>query len=113
MLVGMPAMQGDIIRRALAGQEDVEVVDWVRDRAVPAAAVAAARPDVIIMDLHELELSADYRDAFGLLAATRVVGVGAGGRYGALFELHPQRTELGELSVEGLLRVIRAGASQG
>jgi hypothetical protein len=67
-------------------------------------ALAAAEPDVIILGQDEPSLAAGLLEA---LPNVKVLAVALNGREAVLYELRPQRVELGEISPQKLVSVIR------
>lgn len=103
-LVGCSGLLGDIIGRALAREHDLEVV---ADLAVPEPGQELGTIDadlVVWNDADDLRATAWLTGRGG---RPRVLTTVSDGRGASLWQLVPQRTELGELSPAALVAEIR------
>ena len=109
LIVAMPPMLGGIIRELVADEPDIAVVGELSDHreVVPAAVREGA--DFVIAGPPADQLGAVYRELLTERPATRLLAVTDDGRGGALIQLAPSSTPLGELSPDMLLAVIRGG----
>ncbi len=94
-----------IVKRATT-QSDVEIV-LESSSMSELPTLAAAEPDVVILGEDEPSLAARLLEE---LPTVKVLGVALDGREAVLYELRPQRVELGEISPEKLASVIRDAA---
>lgn len=98
----------DIIAAAVSSQGDMETVGQLDDRRAVVSQASDAQADVVVIGLPDSDLPQECISLFEALPHLRVVGVAADGRRAFLYQLRPQRTSLGELSPDGLVRAIRA-----
>jgi DNA-binding NarL/FixJ family response regulator len=109
VLLEMPQMMRDILRRTMADQPDIELID----EEPPADSENPATPHVVLVGT-EAPAGADKTSM--LLARwprARIIAVEVSGRQASLYELMPYKTELGQLSPSELLEGIRAAARSG
>jgi DNA-binding NarL/FixJ family response regulator len=112
ILLAISPMLGDIVRRLVEDEIDLEIVGEVGDAdeiAAPAAAVAA---DVVIVRADRQRL-AEELDRIASAAAPRVLAVAGEGRSAYLYSLRPARIELGALSHDRLVAALRPAAAGG
>jgi hypothetical protein len=100
LLRDLPTMLRDILSHALVREPDVELLEWM-----PEPPHTAARPDVVIgnqdaPDPHWV------RGVLGVWPDCRVLLIASAGHQVTLFELHPHRTALGEMSLDELVSVV-------
>jgi hypothetical protein len=97
----MPQMLRDVVREVLGGQPDMAIVgETPSDEELLA--------DVVIMPLDGDRLTEWGIRVLYERRTRKVLGLSTDGRTAALFELHPQRTTLVEVSPEGLRAAIRS-----
>ena len=108
LLADMPAMTSEIIRAVLDGHDDIEVVGEPPGGGPLRPLADQSGADVVIVGTVGPELSLACRRLLEERPRTRVIAVAADASEAILYELRPQERALGELSVDGLLAVIRA-----
>ncbi len=108
LLADMPPMTREIIEGVLEGHDDIQVVGGPPGEAPLRPLADESQADVVIVGTVGHELPLDCRRLLEERPHTRVIAVAADGSDAFLYELRPQERELGDLSVEGLLAVIRA-----
>lgn len=102
-LVGCTGLLGDIISKAVTEDPSIDVVARIDAPTLADRSVAA---DLLVWNnADEAEVSRWLSDVH---AAPRVLATVGDGRDAALWELAPQRTELGELSPAALVETIRS-----
>ena len=102
----MTGVLRDIVRDALVGKPDIEVIADVADGGV-AAAAEALKPTTVVWG-SETPISAEaLHDVLYRHPRLRVLTVERDGRKGHLHELLPHSSALGELSPQRLLAAIR------
>lgn len=110
LLRNLPPMLADILMEALAVQEDVEVLTASGPSETLADQLDPAGPCVIVQGLDE---GVDVADLAAELAASvpwrRMIAIEAGGRRGVVCELVPRRVAVGELALDRVVELIRAG----
>jgi chemotaxis response regulator CheB len=112
LLLGMPTMLRQILRRALAEPAEFEIVDGLALVDLRSSHVLATEPDVIIVDAEH----ASTETANALLyrrCAMRILGISADGQRSTLYEMHPHRVSLGDLTPASLVAVLRRGQGEG
>ena len=103
---------------ALLGREGFDVVGTGVDAESSLAALVAAQPELILLDVahangvDSIRRLAAARMQLARLSTARVITITGEGRAGYLYELRPHRTPLGELSAESLLGAIRTQAEE-
>jgi DNA-binding NarL/FixJ family response regulator len=106
ILVDMPRVLREIVRKVLSHEPDVEMVE--EDTLDAALAAIRASDDCVVVT----QLERGERIAIDRLLDThrkvRVLALSADGRDGAVYELHPKEHLLGEMSPPVLLAAIRA-----
>jgi hypothetical protein len=107
MLVGLPAMLGEIICDVVADERDMHVVAELADRRALVPSAVEADADFVIGPLFEDELNDAYTQLLRRRPFTRLLAVSGDGRESTLIELAPTSTPVGELSAETLVGVIR------
>jgi DNA-binding NarL/FixJ family response regulator len=110
LIVDMPAMLREIVRDAVDGAADMEVIAEVGGEEPITTTICDASADVVLMDAAHPELSEDSHLARST-ARLRLLAVEASGREAFLYTLQPVRTPLGELSPDRLLDAIRGTTS--
>ncbi|QUQ65646.1 hypothetical protein [Kutzneria sp. CA-103260] len=109
-LMSCSGVLGGVIRELLARQPDVEVV-----RDLPpgqehrlAEELRRSRPDVVVWHLDDDRMLAEHPEYFGVDHTTSVLAVYGDSGTGSLWQLRPQRAELGELGPSTLVAAVRA-----
>jgi len=100
LLRDLPPMLRDILSHALAREPDVELLE-----SMPKPPDTAARPDVVIGNQDAPDQSW-VRGVLSLWPDCRVLLIATTGQQVTLFELHPHRTTLGEMSLDELVSVV-------
>jgi hypothetical protein len=100
-------MLSAILRRAVAGQADMTVAGELGDLALLALIERATAPDIVVVGLEDGKLAAPCVRLLETCPHLRILVVAAGGRVAALHGLAPEAIPVREVSVEGLLSVIR------
>lgn len=100
LLTDAPGPLGDIVRRAVNGAPDLELL-------APGAGIDRANVVVTTGDDDALP------SAIGAASQLRVLTIDRRDQHGALYRLDPSRAELGDLSLAELTGAIRRAASEG
>lgn len=110
VVIDMPRMLREIVKYAVASDDEVELVREYTERTDLAAAVERDRPHFVIVGS---EAFGSEQVAAALSASPRltVLALTADGRKLHLHELTPTRLEFGEISPGRLLEVIRMRAA--
>ncbi len=103
----MPRILRDLIRSIVDREPDMRVVGEIDDEAADLRRVARSRADFVIVGLRDSSLPDVCERLMRDRPATKVVGVSQEGRRAFLYELRPYTLNLGEMSSEVLLDVIR------
>jgi hypothetical protein len=102
----MSGVLRDIVRDALVGKPDIELIADVADGGA-AAAAAALKPTTVVWG-SDIPISDEaLHDVLYRYPRVRVLTVERDGRKGHLHELVPQSAVLGELSPQRLLAAVR------
>ena len=108
VLVECKGLLGDLIRNTLDRQVDITVVAEAQAMELPGM-LAKAQPDVVIWNSDDGDgFLGGWVEAFTSHVPAKVFATLEHGRAGALWELRPTRTKLGELSTDLLLETIRS-----
>ena len=107
--IGLPQILRDVITDIVKDQPDMEVVGDLPEDAEPVMVEELAGAFVAVRagpngELPEIGLRLLERRAHGV----RVLALSSEGRRGFLYELRPNEFDIGEISPERLLNVIRA-----
>ncbi|MGO9428646.1 hypothetical protein [Rhodoblastus sp.] len=106
VMVGVPAMMSDLIKRLAVGRVQLDIVSEIPDVRAIARRLATLRPALIVIGVEDAERDDKVRALLGRLPAARVIAVASDGRMTG-YELCVRRTKLSELSTEGLIAFIR------
>jgi DNA-binding NarL/FixJ family response regulator len=109
LIVDMPRMLREIVRRSVEADGDFVVVGELDDMATVVEAAEHTDAQFVLADLGVTE-PAGVERLLEVLPQVKVLGIARDGRQGFLYELRPQRIPLGELSPETLLDVMRGAA---
>lgn len=105
LLLGMPTMLRQILRRIAADTPGLDVVAELPDADLDSPEVLITEPDVVIAEADRVS-----EDAVTSLLrhrhAVRILGISDDGRHGILYEMRPHRVLLGELAPAMLVAVI-------
>ncbi len=105
----LPGLLTDVITGLLEWEKGITLVGRCDDDSLFDVAVRT-RPHVVIIGLEESAIPAPGETLLRRLPTVHVLGVTRGGGQSFLYEMHPHREPLGELSPEGLVRAVRAAA---
>lgn len=108
LLVHMPAMLRDILRRAVATQPDMSVVAEVADVEQLHALEAVVAPDIVIIGLDEKDLPPSCLHLLELRPNLKILILAAAGRTAILYASGAPAMQVPEVSAEGILQAIRA-----
>lgn len=106
MIRDMPPMLRDILEKTIAGQADMRSIADTPSSAQPSGHV----PDVVLVSAAGPGGESAHVTLLGRWPSARIVTIDVSGRQTAMYEMRPYRTELGALSSEELIDVIRAAA---
>jgi DNA-binding NarL/FixJ family response regulator len=104
VLIDMPPLLRDVVRNAIAGEPDLDVVSE-RSVAELGEAVEEDAPDFVIVGTDVA--SANVRAVVRPRGGVRALELHSDGKESVLYELRPHRVSLGEISSDTLLRTIR------
>jgi DNA-binding NarL/FixJ family response regulator len=107
VLIDMSPLLRDIVREALSGQPDLDVVAEHEAAVDVREAVEQDRADFVILG-SEAATDESVRSLVAADRRFRALEVHADGGESVLYELRPHRVSLGEISTDALLRTIRA-----
>ncbi len=107
LLWDMPTMMHDIILQLLMKESDFQVAAPTDKSSTLLDASKKYRPDIVVTSCGEDEANTTYRDLLLECPRLKVLDVRSDGRKGYLYELRPERKQLGELSPESLVTAIR------
>jgi len=107
VMITMPAMMGDLIKRLAVGRVHLDIVAEIHDRRAIARRLAALHPGLVIIGIEESERDDDVRTLLQRLPTSKFIAVGSNGRIVG-YELCLRRSKLSELSPEGLIGFICA-----
>lgn len=106
LLLGMPTMLGQILRRIAADAPELDVVAELPDVELDSPEVLTAEPDVVIAGADRATEEA-VASLLYQRRGLRVLGISADGRHGILYEMRPHRILLGELAPATLIAAVR------
>lgn len=111
MLADLPALAADLVERVVGTQADMAVVARLdRSGDLPSVARAGA-PDVVMIGLADSPLLPDAcLPMFAANGALTVLGLQRGGGIAHLYRLRLEHQELGDVSPEELVTLIRRAA---
>lgn len=112
LLLGMPTMLRQILRRIAADAPDLDVVAELPDVELDSPDVLTAEPDVVIAGTDRATEEA-VAGLFHQRHAPRVLGISADGRQAILYEMRPHRVPLGELAPTTLIAAVRGDRRRG
>lgn len=108
LLLGMPTMLRQIVRRIAEDAPGLDVVAELPDANLDSPEILIAEPDVVIMGADRISED-DVTNLLRQRHAIRILGISADARQVTLHELRPQRVPLGELAPAILVAAIRGG----
>ena len=107
VMVTMPAMMGDLIKRLAAGRVHLDIVAELHDRRAVGRRLAALLPTLVVIGLKHGERDDAVRALVQRLPMSKFIAVDGDGRVIG-YELCLRRTRLSELSPDELIGFIRA-----
>jgi DNA-binding NarL/FixJ family response regulator len=113
VLHDMPLMMREMLREIVAEATGAEVVAEPVSPEDLFATVRAEKPDFVILSSRGPEPPEACRNAWRIHPAMRVLAISPGDGAGFLYELHPRRLTLGEVSPQVLIDVFDAASSGG
>jgi hypothetical protein len=108
LLLGMPTMLREIVRRIAEDAPGLDVIAELPDANIDSPEILRAEPDVVITGADRISEDA-VTNLLRRRHAIRILGISADARQVALHELRPQRVPLGELAPAMLVAAIRGG----
>jgi DNA-binding NarL/FixJ family response regulator len=96
----------------LAAEPHMMVVGTAETSATMAAAARATKPHFVVVGLHDSELPDACRDLLAEQPRVRVLGIEANAGYAHLYELRPERVDIGEVSPADVVAAIRETAAR-
>jgi hypothetical protein len=106
LLLDLPEMLAELVRRVVARDAGLEVVANVTEEQAPEA-VARTHPDFVIVGGNRRTPPPSCRAVFDSQPHLRVLALAGNGSEGVLWQLSPHWQELGDLSSDALLREMR------
>lgn len=100
---------GDILREILTREPDIEVVGELRNASELPAILDRTGADIVVFGLSDQDLPPLCDDVVRRHPNLRLLAVEDIGSHGFIYEMRPQKVELGELSPELVLEVVRGG----
>lgn len=107
LLFDMPQLLRDLVRDAVSGQTDLEVVGELDDESQLDAAVSSTSPSVVIVGTDGAEISEACQALFEVRPRLRVLALATRRGRSVVWELAPRRVSLGEISPQSLLTALR------
>jgi DNA-binding NarL/FixJ family response regulator len=107
LLLSLRGIMHDLIEAVLKESPDVSVVAESTNPADVPALVARTGAEVVVCDLDESTASGVGARLFKPHLRVKVIAVQDDGRRAVLWELRPQRRELGDLSSRGFVEMVR------
>ena len=109
LIVEIPSLLRELIGEIIAEEGDMEVVGELPDLQRAGELAERTGANFVITGRTHPELELAYEELLRQRPAMRVLAVAHEGRQSSLYELLPHVENLGELSAETLLTVIRGG----
>jgi DNA-binding NarL/FixJ family response regulator len=103
-------MLEEIVSHFLESQRDMEVAGTARKQGGLPRKVARTRPDVVLLGMDDPPLAAALLEESPRL---KVLSVDEESRDSWLYRLNPERTSLGSLTPDGLVRIVRRAVGPG
>lgn len=104
----LPGLLADVVAHLLGARPDIELVGQEEGDAALLDAARRTRPDVVIVDLPNEHLPPVGQSLLRQMPFLTVLGVTRRAGHGFLYVMRPQRTALGEIAPESLIRAIHA-----
>jgi DNA-binding NarL/FixJ family response regulator len=112
LLVDLPQLVQGLLDGTLARQPDMTVVGRAATSAGMADAARATHPQFVVVGLHGSELPQACRDLLAEQPRLRVLGIEADAGRAHLYELRPERVDIGEVSPADVVDAIRETAAR-
>jgi DNA-binding NarL/FixJ family response regulator len=115
LVVDMPLLLRDLIEEAVVAQPDMHLLASVSDPEALVAATAESRPDFVLLGVSAADADGFPPECLRLLdenPRTKALGIEAVDGRAYLYELRPERTEIGEVAPEDVVRAIREAAAR-
>lgn len=113
VLATMPVMLREILGEVFSGQPDMQVVDEPPPGADLAAVAGSAGADLVVLELAGDDLSPAGIRLLRVHPRLKLLGVSWDGRTAAIYDLVPDRTQVLEVSPEGLRSAVREAMQVG
>ena len=111
MLGEMPAMLRGILEEIFSHQRDMMLVGPSDAVAVGAVAVAAYRPDVLVVSPDESDWATSYAGLFGEQPRLRILAIRDDARSATMSELYVRRWRVADLAPDAVLAAVRAACA--
>jgi DNA-binding NarL/FixJ family response regulator len=102
----MSPLLRDLIMGLMAGRRDLDVVEELDTRAGLEERLRALAPDLILIGLDKNEAEEIGVTLVRLLPNAKVIALSNDGRHAFVYRMHPQRTELLDVSAQMLVDTI-------
>jgi DNA-binding NarL/FixJ family response regulator len=109
LIVDMPRMLHDLVRRVIEDAPDLDVVGEVPGTADVSDTAERTGAQLVVTGSDDA-LESGWRDVLERSPGLRIVSVVDDGRDAHLYEMRPHRVLLGAISPEALLEVLRGSA---
>jgi DNA-binding NarL/FixJ family response regulator len=109
LLAETPPMLTAILRDIAEFEADVELIGAVSLGDAIEHVLSESRADVLIVGVTEPDNAGFAGSLLMASPGTRVLMVAKNGARAVMYELHPIKTELGDVTAQGLLHAIRRG----
>jgi hypothetical protein len=111
VVIGMSRMLREIVLETISSAPDLEVAREYERPVELSTAIRRDRPDVLVAGADVLD-DGEIERALDEAPRLKVLGLADDGRQLLLYELAPQRFELGQASPQRLLELLRGGRSR-
>jgi hypothetical protein len=111
VLVELTGIMRDIVRNTLRDRQELAVVGEIPSRAGLGEAVSRLDANFVIWRLEQLDVPDACPELFVEHPRIKVLALEDDGRQGFLWEIHPHKTAVGEMSPSLLLRTIERSAA--
>ena len=111
VLGAMPSMLREIICEVFSGQPDMSIVSEPSSDNDLATAISEFRADLVILELVNDSLSRTGERLLRSHPRLKSLGISRDGRTAAIYQMIPARTQVGEVSPEGLRGAVRQAIS--
>jgi DNA-binding NarL/FixJ family response regulator len=101
----VPQLVRDVLSHAISNQPDMELIPAPNAPAMPIVTLA---PDVVVVGTKRSDDMRDVTSTLWRWPQSQVLMITVDGHQAALYELQPQRTDLGELSPTEVVDSIRS-----